>query len=85
MKLEKETWIGKGGYFNSLSQSILKIDKVVINQGITDVYLIGEISLGGSCDDPRFPAQISETVKQFSFVRHVNLFFDGKPLNFSQK
>lgn len=75
----------KGGYYNAIAQSDLKVDKVVINQGLVTVYLTGQITTGGVCDSPRFEEQIKATATQFPFTRHATIYMDGKVLNFSMK
>jgi hypothetical protein len=81
----KEQFPGKGGLYNSLYQSSLTFDRVVIDQGKASVYLKGEMALGGTCDDPRAKTQLERTVKQFSEITEVQFYLNGQLMTFSQK
>lgn len=50
------------------------------DQGLAIVRLSGTYLLGGVCDDPRFEAQIKETVAQFPQVKKVQVLINDKPL-----
>lgn len=81
----KEQYVGKGGLYNALYQSDLAVDKIILDKGTANVYLTGTYKLGGVCDDPRFEAQIKQTVLQFPEVKSVVIFVNGTQLNLSQK
>lgn len=57
-----------GGYYNALYQSDLAVDDVSLVGGIATVHLSGTTALGGTCDTPRFEAQINKTITQFPGV-----------------
>lgn len=77
----KERTYGEAGLYNSLYQSNLKVtDANIDNQGKATVYLTGSMALGGVCDDPRFAAQIEETVLQFPTVHEAAIFVNGRTL-----
>jgi hypothetical protein len=59
-------------------QDKLKFDKATIENGTAKIYLIGEIVYGGVCDNPRLTAQITETAKQFSSVKNVEIYLNGQ-------
>ncbi|MBI2074452.1 MAG: GerMN domain-containing protein [Candidatus Levybacteria bacterium] len=77
----KDRTLGQFGLYNSLYQSDLKVDRVSIdNNGKATVNLSGKVQLGGVCDNPRFEAQITKTVLQFSTIKTVAVFINSVPL-----
>ncbi|OGC57975.1 hypothetical protein A2976_01620 [candidate division WWE3 bacterium RIFCSPLOWO2_01_FULL_41_9] len=82
---EPDQFVGKSGYYNSLYQSDLELDRVSVENSIAKVYLKGKMLLGGTCDSPRFEAQLTSTVIQFNGITEVELFLDDKPLDLSQR
>jgi hypothetical protein len=51
---------------NSLADSTLSVDKILSSDGVTtEVYLKGELSSGGACDDPRITEQVEGTIRRF--------------------
>lgn len=51
------------GLYNSLSQSRLAVERIRSADGVTtEVWLTGEVSSGGTCDDPRIRKQVEATV-----------------------
>lgn len=76
-----DQYYGQSGFYNSLYQSDLQIENITIDeQGLASIYLTGTYSLSGVCDGPRFEAQLVETARQFSTVKEVSIFINGKPL-----
>jgi hypothetical protein len=76
-----DQYYGQSGFYNSLYQSDLQIENITIDeQGLASIYLTGTYTLGGVCDGPRFEAQLVETARQFSTVKEVSIFINGKPL-----
>lgn len=73
----KEKYYGKSGLYNSLHQSNLKVDSVVIENGDATVNLSGTFKIGGACDTPRFEAQLRQTAEQFSDIDEVVIFING--------
>lgn len=57
------------GSFQFVSASVVK--------GVAKIYLKGQISLPGECEDPRLLAQFEETAKQFSTVKQVEIYING--------
>lgn len=74
----KEQFYGQSGLYNALAQSNLKVDQASLDNNKATVYLSGTYSLSGTCDNPRFEAQIKETVLQFA--SEVKVFLNNKPL-----
>lgn len=78
---QKDMNYGESGFYNSLYQSNLAVESVVLEEGLATVYLTGEFLIGGACDNPRFKAQIEYTVLQFSEVQAVEIFLNGEPID----
>jgi hypothetical protein len=74
----KAQYYGQSGLYNALYMSDLRIDAVELNQGEAVIRLSGQVQLGGECDTPRLIGQIEETALQFSTVRQVTIFLNGK-------
>lgn len=77
----KEREYGQSGLYNSLYQSNLKVDKVAIVNNTADIRLTGTLTLGGVMDSPRVKAQLEKTALQFSSVKDVKIFLNGKSLD----
>jgi hypothetical protein len=87
----KDLWKGSGdnaGLYNAVHSSVnkdfaraLKLNRVEIQNNIAKIYLDGEISLGGVCDDPRFKAQIEKTATQFPSVQSIEVYLNGTKLD----
>ncbi len=71
---------GQSGLYNSLYQSKLKIDSIAIVNAKATINLSGSLVLGGVCDNPRVEAQIEQVALQFSTVKTVAVFLNGKTL-----
>lgn len=76
----KSQYYGQSGLYNSLYQSNLKIDKLYVQNGEAGIYLSGDLTLGGECDNPRVQAQIEATALQFSTVQRVVIYINNKPI-----
>lgn len=83
----KDQYYGQSGLYNALYHANLRVEGISAHDGVFRVNLLGELNLGGVCDSPRVEAQIKETILQFSTVKQVNVFLNGKPLEdyFSEK
>ncbi|MBI5729152.1 MAG: DUF3298 domain-containing protein [Candidatus Magasanikbacteria bacterium] len=77
---EKNNYYGESGLYNSLSSSRLRIKKISAVNGAYTIELSGTVSLGGTCDDPRFYSQIMETIGQFPTVKKAEVFINNKKL-----
>jgi hypothetical protein len=76
----KSNYYGESGLYNALYQSDLKVESISLNDGIAEIYLTGSMMLGGECDNPRVEAQLTETALQFSTVKTVTIYINGKLL-----
>lgn len=72
---------GQSGLYNALYRSRLEVASVSIVNAKATIKLTGNLSLAGECDDPRVEAQLKYTALQFSTVRDVAVFINGKPLS----
>ncbi|HEX6386992.1 MAG TPA: GerMN domain-containing protein [Anaerolineae bacterium] len=67
--------------YNALYQSDLHVESAEVDEsGTAVVHLSGEYALGGTCDTPRFEAQLQETARQFSTSGEAAIFINGQPL-----
>jgi hypothetical protein len=77
----KDQYYGESGLYNSLYQS--KLDQVSIKsadgKNVT-MNLKGEFMLGGTCDSPRFEAQLKETIMAFEGVESVDIFINDETI-----
>lgn len=76
-----ERLYGQSGLYNALYQSDLSIEEVAVRDGTATISLIGDLALGGTCDNPRVEAQLKQTALQFSTVDEVDVFISGQPLD----
>lgn len=57
----------------------LKFEKVTLNNGVANVYLLGELStISGVCDEPRLRIQLEEVAFQFATITGVEIFINGE-------
>ena len=77
----RDTYYGQSGLYNVFYQSRLSVESVTLVSGKATIRLTGTVALGGECDDPRFEAQLKYTAMQFSTVKSVDIFVNGKPLS----
>jgi hypothetical protein len=71
---------GQSGLYNALYQSKLKIDSAAIVSAKATINLSGSLVQGGVCDSPRIQAQIEQVALEFSTVKTVAVFLNGKSL-----
>jgi hypothetical protein len=86
-------WKGTGdniGLYNTLHQSqskdfarALKFNRAEIKGETAIIHLDGEITSGGTCDDPRFKAQIEKTAMQFPNVKNVEVYLNNQKLDWA--
>jgi hypothetical protein len=77
---QKSEFYGESGLYNALWQSNLRVQTAEIRDGTATVALVGQVRLGGTCDSPRFQAQIEETIRAASGAETVNVFLNGTPM-----
>jgi hypothetical protein len=73
-------YYGRSGLYNALYRSRLRLQRAVVVKGKATIHLVGSMSLGGVCDNPRVKAQLRQTALQFPTVRNVSIFVNGVPL-----
>lgn len=78
---QKSQYYGQSGLYNALYQSNLSIASISRVGAAWTIRLTGTLKLGGVCDDPRVKAQLEQTALQFSTVKSVQYFVNGKPLD----
>lgn len=59
-------------------QENLSFDRATIENGVAKIYVNGEVSIGGVCDEPRLTTQVTETAMQFSTVNSVEIYLNGE-------
>jgi len=65
-----------GKYYNGLGGSMLEVEKVQNRDGdVVEVWLKGQISSAGVCDDPRIKKQIEATIQRLS--PRFKIFLNG--------
>jgi LysM repeat protein len=69
------------GLYNALYRSDLSIEEISLTDGAASVSLVGDVSLGGVCDGPRFKAQLRQTVLQFFNVDEVTILINRELLD----
>lgn len=79
--LVRDQYVASPGYHNALTGSNFKVDKVSIENGKAIVNLSGTYSLAGACDNPRFKAQIEETILQFPSIKEASIFINNISLD----
>ena len=77
---QKSQYYGESGLYNALYQSNLRVSRITRSGSAWRVYLTGTLRLGGVCDNPRVKAQLEQTALQFSTVKSVRFFVNGKAL-----
>lgn len=77
-----ERFYGQSGLYNALYRSNLAVDRIDIMNGVASIYLVGQLQVGGVCDEPRVRAQIEETALQYYTVDEVQIYVNGEPLAF---
>jgi len=69
------------GLYNSLASSSLAVDRIQSSDGVTtEVWLKGQVSTGGACDDPRLKQQIEATVSRLK--PDFKIFLNGSEENY---
>ncbi len=79
---------GQSGLYNALYQSNLTINRFESSAAKIEVYLAGNLTLGGVCDNPRVEEQLKATIRQSTDDSiPVIIRINGVPLAdlFSQK
>jgi spore germination protein GerM len=60
----------------------LRVKSISVRKGTAIIHITGTgPTVAGVCDQPRITEQIEATAKQFSSVKRVRVFVNGKPLS----
>lgn len=70
----------EGGLGNYWYGENLRVTSATISRGTATIRIAGRLFVAGVCDEPRIEEQIKETARQFTGVRRVNVFVNGRPL-----
>jgi hypothetical protein len=77
---DKAANLGMAGYRNFLADSTLTVDDILFSEGSALIKLSGNLTINGTCDNPRIETQLVETALQFPDVREVTIMINGKAL-----
>lgn len=69
------------GLYNVFAQSDLTVDGADIEDGVAIIALSGNLSVGGTCDNPRVVEQIRATATQFDNIDDIDVTLNGEPLD----
>ncbi len=78
---EKAVNYDKTELYNAFHLSNLTVEGVTYENGKATVKLKGTYMFGGVCDNPRFEAQLKETILQFYTVKEADIYINDQPLN----
>ena len=76
----RDQYYGQSGLFNPLYQSNLSIQSVTLANGVANIRLVGTFYIGGVCQGAMVKSVFDRTALQFSTVKSVNVFINGRPL-----
>ncbi len=69
------------GLYSALAHAELTIDRIVMEGGTARIQLVGQLRLGGECDNPRVKAQLEQTARQFPTVKDTAITINGVALD----
>ncbi len=55
----------------------LQFDKVIVEDGITTVYLVGDYMSIGTCEPPRVMAALEFAAKQYPWIKEVRIYIEN--------
>lgn len=76
----KDRYYGQSGLYNALYSSNLSVGRVELQGNTAAIYLTGNVSVGGVCDEPRVEGQIAAIARQFPGVTNAIVILNGGPL-----
>jgi hypothetical protein len=76
----KDPYYGQSGYYNAVYSSNLFVESVEIEGNTAAIYLSGQVSVGGVCDEPRVEGQITAIARQFAGITNAIVIFNGGSL-----
>jgi len=56
----------------------LTFSRATLENGVAKVYIYGNVTFSGVCDDPRLVSQVEETAFQFPSVKSVKIYVNDK-------
>lgn len=68
------------GFYTAFHQADLELVKYETNDLKAQVYLEGELMIGGVCDHPRIEEQLYATILQSDQIEEVDIFINGEIL-----
>jgi hypothetical protein len=71
---------GQSGFVNSVANSDLFVEEIDVQGNTAAIYLSGQVSVAGVCDEPRVEAQIAGVAKQFPGITNAIIIYNGGPL-----
>lgn len=74
---QKDKNYGESGLYNALYQSNLKVEKADEGMENIHIYITGDLSIGGVCDEARIKAQIMETALQEFTNKKIGITING--------
>jgi hypothetical protein len=78
----KSQLYGESGLYNALWQSNLVVERAEVDaNGTATAALTGQVMLGGTCDTPRFKAQIEQTMLSVPGVSAAVILLNGQPID----
>lgn len=82
IETEEQTVTGPNGIelYNALANSEIGAIAADVTGGLATVDMAGDVSVSGTCDEPRFIEQIRQTILQFDGVQITNVFLNGELL-----
>jgi hypothetical protein len=66
-------------WYNALGTD-LYVQSIALNNGAATINLVGQLTLGGVCDNPRVEEQLRATVLAFDDVNEVLFLLNGAPV-----
>jgi hypothetical protein len=64
-------------YYNVFLNKNLIVENVLVSGATATIYLIGELNIGGVCDEPRVTEQLHATATQFAGIDDIVIMLNG--------
>lgn len=77
-----ENELNKISFYTAAYQPNLKVEEVLFDDNVVDVFLSGNLTFGGVCDVPRFEEQLEATAIQFEGIDSARFYLNGSEGNF---
>lgn len=76
----KDRDYGQSGLINAVYTSNLSVASIDIQGSTAAIYLTGNVSVAGVCDEPRVEGQIAAIARQFPGITNAIIIFNGGSL-----